>query len=106
MRRLIAVGAAGGAVLALAACSPDPADFREQAEKYILTRDFSEEMGSLRYDDVECESPESTDIDTRFTCTAVAEDDSTWLYTVEITGEKELTVLRGPQELSEGADEG
>ncbi len=41
MRRLTAAAAAA-AVLLLVACSPDAADFQEEAEKYIESRDFSE----------------------------------------------------------------
>ena len=60
MRRLTAVAAALAALL-LAACSPDSGDFKEEAEKYIESRDFSEDAGLLRYTEVDCEEPESTD---------------------------------------------
>ena len=41
MRRLTAAAAAAAALL-LVACSPDTADYKEEAEKYIESRGFSE----------------------------------------------------------------
>ena len=81
MRRLTAAAAAA-AVLLLVACSPDAADFEAEAEKYIETRDFSEDAGLLRYTEVECEEPESTAADTLFTCAATADDGSRWQFDV------------------------
>jgi hypothetical protein len=92
MRHLTAA-AAVVAALVLAACSPDAADFKSEAEKYIESREFSEDAGLLRYSDAECEEPESTDEDTRYTCTATAEDDTQWRFDVLITGKSELRVL-------------
>ena len=51
MRRLTAAAAAAAALL-LVACSPDAADFKEEAEKYIESRAFSEEAPALRYPEV------------------------------------------------------
>ena len=85
MRHLTAA-AAVVAALVLAACSPDAADFKSQAEKYIESREFSEDAGLLRYSDAECEEPESTAEDTRYTCTATAADGTQWRFNVEITG--------------------
>ena len=101
MRRLSAVAAL--AALLLAACSPDAGDFKEEAEKYIEGRDFSEQAGLLRYTEVECEEPESTERDTRYVCTAIAEDGSAWQFEVEITGKSDLEVLIPPTPLSDSA---
>jgi hypothetical protein len=100
MRRLTAA-AATAVVLLLVACSPDASDFQEEAEKYIESRDFSEDAGLLRYHDAECEEPESTDEDTRYTCTATAEDGTRWQFDVDITGESDLRVIIPPVAISE-----
>jgi Domain of unknown function (DUF4333) len=99
MRHLTAA-AAVVAALVLAACSPDAADFKSQAEKYIESREFSEDAGLLRYSDAECEEPESTAEDTRYTCTATAPDGTQWRFNVEITGERELEVSPSPEPVS------
>jgi hypothetical protein len=103
MRHLTAA-AAVVAALVLAACSPDAADFKSEAEKYIESRGFSEDAGLLRYSDAECEEPESTDADTRYACTATAADGTQWRFTVEITGDSELKVLvpNGPASAAAG----
>jgi hypothetical protein len=100
MRRLTAAAAAA-ALLLLVACSPDPADFKEEAEKYIESREFSEDAGLLRFTEAACEEPESTATDTLFTCVAVAEDGSRWQFDVEITGETDLKVILPPDLLEE-----
>jgi hypothetical protein len=96
MRHLTAA-AAVVAALVLAACSPDAADFKSEAEKYIESREFSEDAGLLRYSDADCEEPESTDEDTRFTCTATAEDGTQWRFNVLITGKSRLQVNLPPE---------
>ena len=100
MRRLTAAAAAASAVTLVAACSPDAADFQEEAEKYIESRGFSEAARLVEYTDAQCEEPESTAEDTIYTCTATAEDGSQWLFDVEITGESDLIVIIPPTELS------
>ena len=100
MRLLTAAAAAATAVMLVAACSPDAADFQEEAEKYIESRGFSEAARLVEYTDAQCEEPESTAEDTIYTCTATAEDGSQWLFDVEITGESDLIVIIPPTELS------
>jgi hypothetical protein len=99
MRHLTAA-AAVVAALVLVACSPDTADFQSEAEKYIESREFSEDAGLLRFRDAECEEPESTAEDTRYTCTATAEDGTQWRFNVEITGESDLRVLIPPERVT------
>ena len=100
MRRLTAAAAAAAVVL-LVACSPDAGDFQEEAEKYIESRGFSEGAGLLRYSEADCEEPESTAEDTRYACTATAEDGSVWQFDVEITGDTNLRVIIPPAPVSE-----
>jgi hypothetical protein len=104
MRHLTAAAAIVAGVV-LAACSPDAGDFQSEAEKYIESRGFSEEAGLLRYSDAECEEPESTDEDTRYTCTAMAEDGTQWRFQVEITGGSALRVLVPPEAVSAASGE-
>ena len=96
MRRVTAAAAAAAAALGLAACSPDAADFREAAEKYIESREFSEAARLVEYTEAQCEEPESTAEDTIYTCTATAEDGSQWMFDVEITGKSDLIVINPP----------
>ena len=96
MRRLTAAAAAAAAALGLAACSPDAADFQEEAEKYIESREFSEAARLVEYTEAQCEEPESTAEDTIYTCTATAEDGSQWMFDVEITGKSDLVVINPP----------
>jgi hypothetical protein len=99
MRRLTAAAAAAAALL-LAACSPDTADYKEEAEKYIESRGFAEEAQLLRFTDVECEEPESTDEDERYTCTATSSDGVRWEFDVDIVGDADLEVILPPRRLS------
>jgi hypothetical protein len=100
MRRLTAAAAAA-ATLLLVACSPDTADYKAEAEKYIESRGFSEEAQLLRFTDVECVEPESTAEDTRYTCTATSSDGIRWEFDVEIIGDADLRVILPPRRLSE-----
>jgi hypothetical protein len=98
MRPLTAAAAAATALL-LVACSPDTADYKEEAEKYIESREFSEEAELLRFTDVECEEPESTAEDTRYTCQATSSDGIRWEFDVEIVGDADLRVIMPPRQL-------
>ena len=103
MRRLTAATAAAAAAFLLVACSPDAADFKAEAEKYIESRAFSEEAKLVRYPEVTCDEPESTAEDTIFVCTASAEDGSQWVFDVEITGKSDLIVITPPTALADAA---
>jgi hypothetical protein len=102
MRRLTAAAAAATTLL-LVACSPDTADYKEEAEKYIESRGFSEDAQMLRLADVECAEPESTAEDTRYTCTATSSDGIRWEFDVEIVGDADLRVMLPPRRLSEAS---
>lgn len=84
--------AAGGVLLA-ACASPN---FKSEAEKYLESDEVAEITG-YRFADSECEEPASTSVGTMYACTAVADDGSIWDFDVEITGDRELTVVEGRQ---------
>lgn len=92
MTRLV-VPAACCAVLSigLVACSSSPEDYQKEAEKYLESDDFAAEV-NMTFTDAECEVPASTSTDATYTCTAAAENGSTWSFDLEITGKNELTV--------------
>jgi hypothetical protein len=93
MRRYAIPIAAGLAVFGVAACSPDEGDFASDAEGFIEEEDgpVAEQTG-LTFTDAECEEPESTDVGSTFTCTAVGSDETTYNFTVEITGDNSYEV--------------
>ncbi|CAN5759188.1 hypothetical protein BH24ACT5_BH24ACT5_16120 [soil metagenome] len=77
--------------IGLVACSSSTEDYQKEAEKYLESDDFADELG-VTFTDAECEVPPSTGTGAAYGCTAVAEDGSTWSFDVEITGKNELTV--------------
>lgn len=76
--------------MAVAACSPDESDFKDQAQEFIEDDegDLAQQSG-LTFDAASCEEPASKDVGATFTCTANGSDGSTYSLTAEITGERE-----------------
>lgn len=92
MKRLLVPAIGAIALFGLAACSPDSKDFKSEGEDFI--EDDDEALATnygYTFDDAECEQPENTDEGTTYTCTAVDNEGDTWDFSVEITGERELT---------------
>ena len=91
-RALIATG--GSLLLLLGACSKDVStgDFKSQTEKFLNSnKDVKEKLG-VSFTDASCQEPASKDVDTSYTCTATAEDGSTWAFKVQITSKNGFTV--------------
>lgn len=93
MRRSIPLLAASAAVV-LAACSASAKDFKEEGEKFLESDEVADQVG-FSFTDAVCEQPASTDEGTQYNCTAVDNEGDTWEFTIEITGENELTVMDG-----------
>lgn len=95
MRR-IAIPALTGlaAVAVLAACSPDESDFKQEGEDFINSNDEIETAVGGDVNDAECEQPADTEVGTVYSCTASNAAGDSFVFTVEITGDKELTVQR------------
>lgn len=79
--------------LIVTACSPDEADFQKKAAEVVS----DEIRQQLDLDsEVDCEAPASTDVGTKFTCTAKAADGTRYTFNAEITGDSNLTVTLAP----------
>ena len=90
-RRLVLVGLAS---VALGACSVSSADYRRESENYLESDALAQEAG-YRFSDAVCEEPSSKTTGTQFTCQATDNDGDEWLFVVEITGNREITVISG-----------
>lgn len=80
--------------LLLVGCSTSTNDFKSEGEKFLESPELAKEAG-YKFDDAVCETPMSTTQGTQFTCTATDNDGDKWDFVVEITGERELTVISG-----------
>lgn len=92
--RIITVTAVILAAGTLSACSTSPQDFKTEGEKFLQSPELAQEAG-YKFSRAKCEEPASTAVGTQFTCTATDNDGDNWEFVVEITGERELTVVSG-----------
>lgn len=90
-RELFAIA---GGVMLIAACSASPADYRKESEKYLESDSLADEAG-YRFSEAVCEQPSSEKTGTQFSCSAVDNDGDEWEFIVEITGDREITVVDG-----------
>ncbi len=93
MRRLLFVSSATALAL-LTACSASSKDFKEEGEKFLEGDEVAESTG-FTFSDAVCDQPDNTDTGTQYSCTAVDNEGDTWEFTIEITGDNELTVVDG-----------
>ncbi|MEY3341528.1 MAG: hypothetical protein RL413_78 [Actinomycetota bacterium] len=91
IRRVVAIA---GGVMLVAACSASPADYRKETEKYLESDSLADEAG-YRFSEAVCEQPASENEGTQFSCSAVDNDGDEWEFIVEITGDREITVVDG-----------
>ncbi|MEY3092087.1 MAG: hypothetical protein RIU67_870 [Actinomycetota bacterium] len=91
IRRVVAIA---GGVMLVAACSASPADYRKETEKYLESDSLADEAG-YRFSEAVCEQPASENKGTQFSCSAVDNDGDEWEFIVEITGDREITVVDG-----------
>lgn len=95
MRRpLFVLGAATTVTVLLSSCSVSSSDYRRESENYLESDALAEEAG-YRFSDAVCEDPSSQSTGTQFTCRATDNDGDEWLFVVEITGTREITVISG-----------
>lgn len=83
-----------GCTLFLFACSTSPKDYKSQGEKFLESADLAESAGyNYRY--ALCEQPQSIQVGMQYACSATDNDDNSWEFILEITGDRELTVVSG-----------
>lgn len=92
--RVIPVAAAILIATTLSSCSTSPQDFKSEGEKFLQSPELAQEAG-YKFSQAKCEEPPSTTVGTQFACTATDNDGDDWEFVVEITGERELTVVSG-----------
>lgn len=78
--------------LALSGCFTTAADYREEAEKFIVTN--QEIVAGLEVTIVSatCDEPANQDVGTTFSCTAVDERGDTWGFDVTIGTSNQIKV--------------
>lgn len=94
LRRTVVLCTLAGASLSTVGCSTSSGDFKSEGEKFLQSPELAQEAG-YKFSNAECEDPSSTTVGTQFSCTATDNDGDDWEFVVEITGERELTVISG-----------
>lgn len=79
------------AAVAVAGCGTDSADFVREGEKYLESAEMTAAAG-VQLVGARCDAPDSTAVGTVYTCTASDVRGYAWIFDVEITGPRELTV--------------
>ena len=91
-RRRVALLVMGMA--ALIGCSTTTKDFKSEGENFLESPDLAAEAG-YTFSTAVCQEPSSVSPGTQYSCTAIDNDGDKWQFTVEITGERALTVVSG-----------
>ena len=92
--RCFAAIAIAAVSIGLSGCSTSVGDFKSEGEKFLESPELAKEAG-YRFSNANCAEPTSTAVGTQFSCTATDNDGDDWEFVVEITGERELTVISG-----------
>jgi len=80
------------AALALAGCFTTTADFREEAETFIVEDPEVASLLGTTFVSATCVAPERQDVDEKFSCSATDELDRSWDFQATITGEGSFRV--------------
>jgi hypothetical protein len=97
--RISVVATAAVASFALAGCfSSDTGDYKSEAEDYIESDELAEnietEMGEVvEFSDAQCEEPANTEAGTKYGCTVLNNDGTTWNVEIEIREDNQLAVI-------------
>ncbi|KGA11347.1 MAG: hypothetical protein GM46_3950 [actinobacterium acAcidi] len=78
----------------LAACSTSPNNYKTKGEKFLESEDIAKSAG-YRYKYALCDQPQSIQVGTQYACIATDNDDNSWEFIIEITGDREFTVVEG-----------
>ena len=89
-RRYVALLMGASSLLGVA-CSAGATDFVREGETYLESDEMARAAG-YRLLGARCQTPASVALGTMYQCTATDERGYTWLFDLEITGSRELTV--------------
>jgi len=78
--------------LLLASCFTTTADFKSDAEEFILENQQLSESQGVEFATATCEEPDRKDVGTTFACTAIDDRGRSWEFSIEITGSNEYEV--------------
>lgn len=81
-----------GALVILAACAPKPGTFAEAAADYIESDEVATWALQDRFTEATCDEPLDVKVGTTFQCTAESTDGFTYVFLVEIIGERRFRV--------------
>lgn len=90
-RATVLVTASLISLAAVSACGTDPGDFVREGEKFLESDEMAKAAG-YRLVGAKCEPPGSLALGTLYRCSATDERGYSWLFDLEITGDRELTV--------------
>jgi len=76
----------------MAACSTSPKNYKSEGEKFLESEDLAKSAG-YRYKYALCDQPQTIQVGTQYACIATDNDDNSWEFIIEITGDRELTVV-------------
>jgi hypothetical protein len=93
-RKILLVFSALSLVALTAACSTTPKNYKSEGEKFLESEDLAKSAG-YRYKYALCDQPQSIQVGTQYACIATDNDDNSWEFIIEITGDRELTVVEG-----------
>jgi hypothetical protein len=93
-RKILLLFSALSLVALTAACSTTPKNYKSEGEKFLESEDLAKSAG-YRYKYALCDQPQSIQVGTQYACIATDNDDNSWEFIIEITGDRELTVVEG-----------
>ena len=70
----------------MAACSTSPKNYKTEGEKFLESKDLAKSAG-YRYKYALCDQPQTIQVGTQYACIATDNDDNSWEFIIEITGD-------------------
>jgi len=90
--RLTRSGLVIGASMAVAGCFTSTADFRDEAETFIVDEVTIRDEPDVSFPTATCEEPAQQDPGTVFGCTALDNEGATWTFEVTIEDDNRILV--------------
>ncbi|MEI8392373.1 MAG: hypothetical protein WCG40_07720 [Actinomycetes bacterium] len=75
-------------------CSTTTTNYKSEGEKFLESSDQARIAG-YTFSNALCDKPQSTKVGTQYPCSATDNDGDSWEFIIEITGDRELTVIKG-----------